>query len=345
MGTDCKDGARRPRSRDGLPRPRRHLHRAEAEAERHAPTSRWPTRSSPSIDGRPESGEWHVTRHVRCSMMRVPRRATLNAHASAASSRRASTRSRWGIPASMVGRRSTRSRVWNLVTTVDAYRVRRLQRRPRCCRPSIPSTVASTQGTGFGGMMSMRKLFVDRFLGDETTRHDILQEALPNVVAAHTMQSYVGGYGSMINPVGACATAAVSHRGGRSTRSRPRQGRLRRGRRDRRHPAWSPSIGFGSDERDRELGRAATRRGISARFVSRANDRRRGGFVEAQGGGTILLTRGDDRASTWACRSLAVVGFTRRLVQRTARTPRSRPRAWAPWRLARGGARLEARRP
>ena len=32
-------------------------------------------------------------------------------------------------------------------------------------------------------------------------------------------------------------------------------------------------------------------RGISSRFVSRANDRRRGGFVEAQGGGTVLLTR------------------------------------------------------
>ena len=26
-------------------------------------------------------------------------------------------------------------------------------------------------------------------------RPDILQEALPNVVAAHVMQSYIGGYG------------------------------------------------------------------------------------------------------------------------------------------------------
>ena len=55
----------------------------------------------------------------------------------------------------------------------------------------------------------MHKLFVDRFLGEDYPQ-DILQETLPNVVAAHTMQSYVGGYGSMINPVGACATAAVS---------------------------------------------------------------------------------------------------------------------------------------
>jgi len=33
------------------------------------------------------------------------------------------------------------------------------------------------------------------------------------------------------------------------------------------------------------------RRGIDARGMSRPNDRRRGGFVEAQGGGTLLVTR------------------------------------------------------
>jgi len=62
-----------------------------------------------------------------------------------------------------------------------------------------PSLVASTQGTGFGGMMSMRKLYLDRFLNHEIPT-DILQEALPNVVAAHVMQSYIGGYGNMIQP-------------------------------------------------------------------------------------------------------------------------------------------------
>ena len=57
-----------------------------------------------------------------------------------------------------------------------------------------------------------RKLaaYIVRRSRDPARAEDILQETLPNVVAAHTMQSYVGGYGSMINPVGACATAAVS---------------------------------------------------------------------------------------------------------------------------------------
>ena len=33
-------------------------------------------------------------------------------------------------------------------------------------------------------------------------------------------------------------------------------------------------------------------KGISDRFISRANDRRRGGFLEAEGGGTLLIARG-----------------------------------------------------
>ena len=76
----------------------------------------------------------------------------------------------------------------------------------------IPNFMAQTgdpQGTGMGGMSSMRDLFINTLLG-EPNQNDILQEALPNVVAAHVMQSYVGGYGSMVHPVAACATTAVS---------------------------------------------------------------------------------------------------------------------------------------
>src|SRR5699024_12837660 len=41
---------------------------------------------------------------------------------------------------------------------------------------------------------------------------------------------------------------------------------------------------------------AMAAKGIDERHYSRANDRRRGGFVESAGGGTILLTRGDGAA-------------------------------------------------
>src|ERR1700686_5830079 len=72
-----------------------------------------------------------------------------------------------------------------------------------------PSLVASTQGTGMGGMTSMQTMYHGNLLG-RNKPNDILQEVLPNVVAAHVVQSYVGSYGAMIHPVAACATAAVS---------------------------------------------------------------------------------------------------------------------------------------
>ena len=114
---------------------------------------------------------------------------------------------RWGIPATMVEAMDPIA-AWNLVTAVDAFLSAGFSA-AELLQAVHPSDVASTQGTGFGGMESMRKMFVGRLL-DEDRPSDILQEALPNVVAAHVMQSYVGGYGSMVQPVSACATAAVS---------------------------------------------------------------------------------------------------------------------------------------
>ena len=60
-----------------------------------------------------------------------------------------------------------------------------------------------------GGMTSMQTMYHGNLLG-RSKPNDILQEVLPNVVAAHVVQSYVGSYGAMIHPVAACATAAVS---------------------------------------------------------------------------------------------------------------------------------------
>ncbi|MCH9276756.1 DUF1729 domain-containing protein [Bifidobacterium amazonense] len=238
-----------------------------------------------SVAQDPESGEWNVTRHAG-SMIRVPRRATM-------------TRTvggqfpdgfdpvKWGIPASMVGD-VDRIALWNIVTTVDAYLSAGFT--PVEILQAIhPSMVASTQGTGFGGMMSMRKLYLDRFLNHEIPT-DILQEALPNVVAAHVMQSYVGGYGNMIQPVSACATAAVSLEEGFDKIKLGKADFVVTGAID--DIGVESVIGFGNMNATANSAEMYGK-GIDARFFSRANDRRRGGFVESQGGGTILLTRGD----------------------------------------------------
>ena len=152
-----------------------------------------------------------------------------------------------------------------------------------------PSLVASTQGTGMGGMTSMQTMYHGNLLG-RNKPNDILQEVLPNVVAGHVVQSYVGSYGAMIHPVGACATAAVSVEEGVDKIRLGKAEFVVAGGYD--DLTLEAIIGFGdmAATADTEMMRA---KGISDSKFSRANDRRRLGFVEAQGGGTILLARGD----------------------------------------------------
>ena len=104
------------------------------------------------------------------------------------------------------------------------------------------------------------------------------------------MQSYVGGYGAMIQPVSACATAAVSIEEGFD--------KIRLGKADFVVAGAIDDIGVESVNGFGYMNATANSqemaaKGIAPRFFSRANDRRRGGFIESQGGGTVLLTRGD----------------------------------------------------
>jgi len=231
----------------------------------------------------PETGEWTVTR-LAGSLVRVPRRAALSRTVGGQMPTGFDPR-RWGIPASMVEGMDTIAS-WNLVTAVEAFLAAGFT--PAELLQAVhPSDVASTQGTGFGGMESMRKMFVGRLL-DEERPSDILQEALPNVVAAHVMQSYVGGYGSMVQPVSACATAAVSVEEGWDKIALGKADVVVAGAID--DISIESVVGFGNMNATAEAA-AMRAKGISDRHFSRANDRRRGGFVEAEGGGTVILAR------------------------------------------------------
>ena len=178
--------------------------------------------------------------------------------------------------------------LWNIVATVDAFLSSGFTP-TELMRWVHPSLVASTQGTGMGGMTSMQTMYHGNLLG-KAKPNDILQEVLPNVVAAHVIQSYVGSYGAMIHPVGACATAAVSVEEGVDKIRLGKAELVVAGGFD--DLTLEAVIGFGdmAATADTETMRA---KGISDSKFSRANDRRRLGFVEAQGGGTILLARGD----------------------------------------------------
>ena len=229
------------------------------------------------------TGEWTVTCLAGC-LARVPRRATLS-RTVGGQMPEGFDPARWGIPATMVEAMDPIA-AWNLVTAVDAFLSAGFS--PAELLQAVhPSDVASTQGTGFGGMESMRKMFVGRLL-DEDRPSDILQEALPNVVAAHVMQSYVGGYGSMVQPVSACATAAVSIEEAWDKIALGKAEVVVAGAID--DISVESVVGFGNMNATAEAA-AMYAQGIAARHFSRANDRRRGGFVEAEGGGTVILAR------------------------------------------------------
>ncbi len=267
---------------------------AEARAFEHADPEHTVVR--PTGD----SADWEVIRKAGTEI-RVPRKAKLSRTVGGQIPTGFDAKV-WGISADMVAS-VDRVALWNIVATVDAFLSSGFTP-DELMRWVHPSQVASTQGTGIGGLTSMQTMFHGNLLGISKP-NDILQEVLPNVVAAHVMQSYVGGYGAMVHPVGACATAAVSVEEGVD--------KIRLGKADLVvaggfDDMTSDAItGFGdmSATADTEMMRA---KGISDSKISRANDRRRLGFLEAQGGGTILLARGD-LALKMGLPVLAVVGY------------------------------------
>ncbi|GFG51146.1 3-oxoacyl-ACP synthase [Mycolicibacterium agri] len=248
----------------------------------------------------PDSSDWQVTRKAGTEI-RVPRKTKL--------SRTVGGQIPTGFDPTVYGispdmnTSLDRVAVWNIVATVDAFLSAGFTP-AELMRWVHPAMVASTQGTGMGGMTSMQTMYHGNLLG-RNKPNDILQEVLPNVVAAHVIQSYVGSYGSMIHPVGACATAAVSVEEGVDKIRLGKAELVIAGGFD--DLTLEAIIGFGdmAATADTEMMRA---KGISDSKFSRANDRRRLGFVESQGGGTILLARGD-LALKMGLPVLAVVGY------------------------------------
>lgn len=254
-----------------------------SEAEARAFVDSDPENTVAAVDA--ESGDWTVTRKAGTEI-RVPRKAKLTRTVGGQIPTGFDV-TRWGIPADMADA-VDRVGLWNIVSTVDAFLTGGFTP-SELLRWVHPSMVANTQGTGMGGMTSMRSLYIDTLLG-ENRANDILQEALPNVIAAHVVQSYVGGYGAMVHPVAACATAAVSVEEGVDKIKLGKAELVVAGGFD--DLGIEGIVGFG-DMSATAKSDEMTAKGIDDRRFSRANDRRRGGFVESAGGGTILLARGD----------------------------------------------------
>src|SRR6201995_2474051 len=233
----------------------------------------------------PESSDWQVTRKAGTEI-RVPRKTKLS-RTVGAQIPTGFDPTVWGISQDMATS-IDRGALWNIVATVDAFLSSGFTP-TELMRWVHPGLVASTQGTGMGGMTSMQTMYHGNLLG-RSKPNDILQEVLPNVVAAHVIQSYVGSYGAMIHPVGACATAAVSVEEGVDKIRLGKAELVVAGGFDTLPLEAIMGCGTMAATADTAMMRG---RGIADSRFSRPNDRRRLGFLEAQGGGTILLARGD----------------------------------------------------
>jgi len=176
---------------------------------------------------------------------------------------------------------------WNLVVSAEALADAGVSAE-ELTENVHPGRIGNVQGTGMGGMSSLHKLYVDPLLGT-THANDLLQEALGNVVSAHANQSLLGGYGPMVHPVAACATAAVSLE---EAVDKIRVGKadilLAGGWDDLSSEGINGFADMAATADNDELMAA----GIGPRGHSRPGDRRRAGFVESQGGGSFLVVRG-----------------------------------------------------
>ncbi|WP_456698395.1 fatty acid synthase subunit beta domain-containing protein [Aeromicrobium sp. P5_D10] len=255
---------------------------AEARALRDADPER-------TVIAATADGDWTVTRKAGTEI-RVPRRMKLT-RTVGGQIPTGFDPTVWGVPAEMV-ESIDRVALWNLICTVDAFLSSGFTP-SELMKWVHPALVANTQGTGMGGMQSMQSLYIDTLLG-ESKANDILQEALPNVIAAHVVQSYVGSYGAMVHPVAACATTAVSvEEGVDKIRLGKAQFVVSGGFDDL---SVEGIVGFADMSATADSG-AMKAKGLEDKYFSRGNDRRYGGFVESQGGGTILLARGDVAAA------------------------------------------------
>ena len=232
-----------------------------------------------------DADQWLVTRQAGAEI-RVPRIAKLDRRV-LGTLPAGFDLARFGIPADLLDSAS-RIALFNLVATADAFLAAGMTPEELLAHVH-PARVANTQGSGIGGMDALTRLYTDLLL-DRERQPDALQETLINVVAAHVVQGYVGSYGAMSQPVGACATAAVSLEQAIDKILTDRAEFVVAGAFD--DVGYEGAVGFQDMAATCDTGKM-TEMGLAPDQMSRPNDVRRRGFVEGQGGGTLLVARGD----------------------------------------------------
>jgi fatty acid synthase len=257
--------------------------RAGSEEEARTFAASDPDRTVYKFDA--ASDAWLVTRKAG-SELRVPREVRFNRRV-AGQLPRGFSLARYGFGGEMLENVDPVA-LMNLAATVEAF-ISAGTSPEELLAYVHPSRIGTTQGSGMGGMRSLHRLYVDHLLGRDR-QSDILQETLINVVFAYAASSYVGSYGPMAHPVAACATAALSLEDAMDKILLGKADVVMAGGWD--DLSQEGVVGFGDMNATADTDKMEAM-GILPHQMSRANDRRRRGFVEAQGGGAMLLARGD----------------------------------------------------
>ncbi|KAL8788546.1 MAG: hypothetical protein Q9213_001619 [Squamulea squamosa] len=148
------------------------------------------------------------------------------------------------------------------------------------------SEMANCIGSGLGGADALRSIYKDRTL-NKPVPNDIIQEALPNTIAAWVNMLLLSSSGPIKTPVGACATALESVSIGYETILLG-QARI----------CFVGGVDNFSEDIGAEFGnmratvdpRAEAARGRSPKEMSRPNTSTRAGFVKSEGCGIQVLT-------------------------------------------------------
>lgn len=248
-----------------------------------------------------EEGAWKVTL-LKGSLVKVPRRVSLKRWV-AGQIPAGWDATRLGVGKELVDQ-VDRNTLFNMIASAEAF-MRSGLNPTELNNHFMPSMIGNSQGGGMGGMTSLDRMYHDH-REDKDRQGDTLQETLINVGPAWVVQSLVGSYGPMVHPVAACATALVSLSVGADL--------IGQGKSD-----FVVSGGFDDYSEEGVIGfqdmqatcdtQEMLDKGIAPHAMSRPNDARRGGFVEAQGGGTLLLCR-MDKAVELGLPIYAVLGFT-----------------------------------
>ncbi|MCC6811227.1 MAG: DUF1729 domain-containing protein [Deltaproteobacteria bacterium] len=239
----------------------------------------------------PEHTRVIVTPEGACSVVRLkgtkvkmPRALRLDRHV-AGQIPSGWSAARYGVPQELIAQ-VDRATLFNLIATVEAFLAAGME--PEEIYSYLhPSRVGSTQSAGLGSMNQLRRMYRDFYMG-VPRQNDTLQETLINVISGYVVQSYLGSYGPMSFPVGACATAAVSVSDACDKILGGQADLMVTGGVD--DYAIEGNVGFtdmGATAPSDEL----YAMGIDPAHASRPNDRRRRGFVEAQGAGAMVLCR------------------------------------------------------